>query len=139
MGKIDSVMASKISERKIPLIIQVILIYILFSKSITKELIPQLHFFLIGGMFSALLALVFLYLNLKASLHMAGMSSLLIFIVGISIFDQTNKLGFIAIVLVLNGCVASSRLSMNAHTNKELFLGFVVGFFPQIIIWKFWS
>jgi hypothetical protein len=138
MGKIDSVMASQISERKIPLLIQSILLYVLFSKSITQQLIPQLHYFFVGGMIAAILSFLLLFLKIKTSLHMVGLSSITAFVIGISIYNQTNFLILIAMFILLNGLVASSRLIMNAHTNKELLVGFVVGFLSQIVTWQFW-
>lgn len=138
MGKIDSVMASQISERKIPLISQAFLLYILFSKSITVELLPQLHFFLVGGMISSGIAFILLFLKIKASLHVLGTSALLAFAIGLSILNQTNNLVIISVLFIINGFVAASRIEMKAHTIKELIIGFVIGLLPQILVWKFW-
>lgn len=139
MGKIDSVMVSQIKERKIPLIGQAILLFVLFSKSISFQTLPQLHFFFIGGMISAIIAFVLLFFKIKTSLHLLGTSSLLVFEIGLSSYNQSNNLLLIASLLLLNGIVASSRLEMKAHTNSELIIGFLVGLFPQIFVWKFWS
>jgi hypothetical protein len=138
MNKIDSVMASQISERKIPLVGQAILLYVLFTKSITAALMMQLHFFFIGGMISAIIAFILLYLKIKSSLHLLGTSSLLAFVIGLSCYNQTNNIVIICILLLINGIVATSRLEMKAHTNKELIIGFFVGLLPQILVWKFW-
>lgn len=138
MGKIDSVMASQIQERKIPLFVQAILLYILFSKSISLQSLPQLHFYLIGGMKSAIVAFILLFFGIKTSLHLVATSSLLAFAIGLSVYNQSNNLLLIASLLVLNGIVATSRLEMKAHTYKELIIGFFVGLLPQIVVWKFW-
>jgi hypothetical protein len=138
MNKIDSVMASQISERKIPLFGQAILLYVLFTKSITATLMMQLHFFFIGGMISAIIAFVLLFFKIKSSLHLLGTSSLLAFAIGLSIYNQSNNLLLITSIILLNGLVATSRLEMKAHTNKELVIGFFVGLLPQIVVLKFW-
>jgi hypothetical protein len=138
MGKIDSVMASQIPERKIPLIGQAILLYVLFTKSITHGLMMQLHFFFIGGMISAIIAFLFLFFKIKSSLHMLGTSSLLAFAIGLSSYNQSNNLLLISSIILLNGLVATSRLEMKAHTYKELIIGFFIGLLPQIMVWKFW-
>jgi hypothetical protein len=138
IGKIDSVMASQIQERKIPLFGQAILLYVLFSNSITLKTLPQLHFFLIGGMISAIIAFFLLFFRIKTSLHLLGTSSLLAFAIGLSSYNQSNNLLLIATLLLLNGIVATSRLEMKAHTYKELIIGFFVGLLPQILVWKFW-
>jgi hypothetical protein len=36
------------------------------------------------------------------------------------------------------GVVASSRLEMQAHTTKELVVGFLLGSIPQLLFFYFW-
>ena len=138
LGKVDSVMISDLSQRKIPLLIQVLLITILIQKSITIDRIPELFFFFFGGLISALLALVFLFAKIKASIHMIGISALTAFVIGLSIHSQINMLNTIFILIIMNGIVAASRLEMKAHTDKELSIGFITGLLSQLILWYFW-
>lgn len=138
MGKVDSVMVSELSQRKIPLIIQAVLIGILIQKSITIDAIPELFFFFLGGLISTLLALVFLFAKIKASIHMIGISTLTSFVIGLSIHFQIKTLVFIAFLILMNGVIAASRLEMKAHTYKELAIGFSIGLLSQILFWCFW-
>ena len=137
-GKIDSVMVAEISQRKIPLIIQCFLIILLIRKSVTIEQYPELHFFFLGGLLSTVSALVMLFLKIKTSLHMVGISALTIFIIGLSIHFQINSIPIIAFTVLMNGFVASSRLEMKAHTIKELSVGFFFGVIPQLILMNLW-
>jgi hypothetical protein len=137
-GNVDSVMVSKVSQRKIPLLLHCFLIILLVRKSITIDRYPELHFFLLGGLLSSLLALILLFGNIKASLHMIGMSSLTVFIIGLSMHLQIQSTFIIAMLILLNGIVASSRLEMNAHTNKELIIGFILGAIPQLLLLVLW-
>lgn len=138
LGKVDSVMLSNVSQRRIPLAIQALLIGILVGKSITAEVIPELHYFFLGGMCSALLALALSFVPIKASLHTMGISALTVFVIGLSMHHQTNALYYIALLILANGIVAASRLEMNAHTGRELAFGFVLGIVPQAMLWYFW-
>lgn len=137
-GNIDSIMVSKISQRKIPLILHCFLIILLVRKSITIDSYPELHFFLLGGLMSSLLALILLFLQIKASLHMIAFSSLTVFIIGLSLHLHIQNIFTIALLLLLNGVVATSRLEMKAHTIKELLLGFVLGIIPQLLLLVLW-
>lgn len=137
-GNIDSVMAAKASQRKIPLLLHCFLIILLVRKSITIDPYPELHFFLLGGLMSSLLALILLFVRIKASLHMIAISSLTVFIIGLSLHLHVQNIFTIAILLVLNGVVATSRLEMKAHTIKELLLGFVLGIIPQFLLLALW-
>lgn len=138
LGKVDSVMLSKLSQRKIPLVIQAVLIGVLIGKSITVDVIPELYYFFLGGLASTVLALLLLFIRTKASLHMLGISGLTIFAIGLSLHNQVNAIYMIAFLLMMNGIVAASRLEMQAHTEKELVFGGLIGVVPQLVLWHFW-
>lgn len=131
-------MVSELSQRKLPLIMQIILIFILIKKGITNERIPELFFYFLGGLFSTIIALIFLFFKIKASIHMLGISSLLFFVVGLSVHNQSNMIYSISFFILITGFIASSRLVMKAHTNTELVLGFMAGIIPQMVLWHFW-
>lgn len=138
MGKINSVMASQIDERKIPLVIQAILLFILAKDSIRVDVLEELHYFFVGGLISTIISFVLLFVKMKSSLHLVGISSLTAFVIGLSISNQSNYLILISIMILLNGIIATSRLEMKAHTLKEVIFGFCIGFFSQMVVWKFW-
>ncbi len=131
-------MLAELSQRKIPLFLQCILFYILISKSITIDAIPEMFFFFGGAMISSFLALVLIFFRIKASLHMLGMSALTAFVIGLSFHNETNVLLIIVGLVALNGLVASSRLEMKAHTASELAIGFFCGIVPQIALYYCW-
>jgi len=138
LGKVDSFMVSDLSQRKVPLVIQVILMVILLRQSITIDRIPELFFFFAGGIASALLTLILLFAKIKASLHMMGISALTVFTMALSIYNQVNLINVIAILLLANGLVAASRLEMKAHTGTELVIGFLFGVLPQLLLLYCW-
>ena len=137
-GQVDSIMISEISQRKIPLVIQCFLSILLVRKSVTLDHFPEFHFFFLGGLLSTVMALVLLFVNIKASLHMIAMSALALFVIGLSIHTQTRNINIIAFLVLMNGFVASSRLEMKAHTPKELVIGFLLGIIPQLLLLRFW-
>lgn len=138
LGKIDSVMLSDLSQRKIPLFIQCLLLYILISKSITIDAIPELFFFFGGALVSSFLALALAFARVKASLHMMGISALTAFVIGLSFHNEANALLVITGLVFANGIVASSRLHMKAHSGSELAIGFCCGLVPQVVLWYGW-
>jgi len=137
-GKVDSIMISEVSQRKIPLIMLCFLTILLVRKSITLDHFPEFHFFFLGGLISTVLALVLLFFRTKASLHMVAISALTVFVIGLSIHNQTRNINLIAFLVLMNGFVASSRLEMKAHTIKELVIGFLSGIIPQLILMLVW-
>ncbi|MFV7234044.1 hypothetical protein [Flavobacterium sp. ZB4R12] len=137
-GKIDSIMVTEVSQRKIPLIIHCFLLILLVRKSITLDRYPELHFFFLGALMSTLQALVLSFFKTKASLHMMGISSLTVFVMGLSIHYQIQNSFMITLLILMNGFVASSRLEMKAHTPSELILGFLLGSVPQLLLLYLW-
>lgn len=137
-GQVNSVMVSEIAQRKIPLLILCFLTILLVRKSITLDHFPELHFFFLAGLLSTVISLVLLFFNTKASLHMVAISTLTIFVIGLSVHNQTRNIITIAFLVLMNGFVASSRLEMKAHTPKELVIGFLLGVIPQLLLLRFW-
>lgn len=137
-GKVDSIMLSDITQRKIPLLLQIMLMSILIVKSITIDRYFELFFFFAGGLFSTIIAFMLLFANVKASIHMIGISALTVFIIGLSIHSEINIINTVVFFVMINGFVASSRLQMKAHTLKELGIGFVCGMLPQLMLLYFW-
>ena len=138
LGQLDSIMISEISQRKIPLVLLCFLTFLLVRKSITLDRFPELHFFFGGGLLSTVLALGMLFFRTKASLHLLAISALTLFVIGLSIHNQSRNINWIAFLVFIIGVVASSRLEMQAHTTKELVIGFLLGSIPQLIFFYFW-
>ncbi len=138
LGKVDSIMLADKAQRKFPLLIHAILLFILIKKSITIDGFFELYFFFLGSLISTVLALVMVFAGYKASLHMIGMTALSVFTIGLSLHFQVRLLFLILPLLLCCGLVASSRLQMKAHNNFELFLGSCIGILPQIGVMYFW-
>jgi len=114
-------------ERKIPvlsfLIISLILSYVIYNLPNYKIL--SLMFF---GCFLALSIIYFLlYFNIKASLHITGMSGFMAFIILLSHYFQINLIGLIALLFFLTGLLATARIILDAHKPTELVMGFLIG------------
>ncbi|WP_395063049.1 hypothetical protein [Flavobacterium sp.] len=137
-GKVDTIMLSDASQRKIPLLMQIALTIILISKSVTIERFPELYFFFLGGICSTIIAFALIYAKIKASIHMIALSALSFFVIGMSVHHELNIIYSIATLFLATGIVASSRLFMKAHTMEELIIGYVSGMLPQMVLWVFW-
>ena len=137
-GKVDTIMLSDASQRKIPLLMQIALTIILISKSVTIDRFPELYFFFLGGICSTVIAFALIYAKIKASIHMIALSALSFFVIGMSVHHELNIIYSIATLFLATGIVASSRLFMKAHSMEELIIGYVAGMLPQMVLWVFW-
>lgn len=138
LGKANSMMLSDVSQRKIPLAAQAILIALLIMQSIRVDVVPELFFFFAGGFISTMIAFILALANTKASLHQMGISTITFFVIGLSLHNHKNAIAIISVLFLLNGLIATSRLYMNAHSGKELGIGFLAGMLPQMVLWYFW-
>lgn len=137
-GHVKSVMLPEIAQRRIPLILQCFLYILLVKRSIVITRYPELHFFFLGALFSTILALVCSLFKIKASLHMTAITGITIFAIGLNIHLQMHNPYWGALLILLSGIVASSRLEMDAHTPKEILIGLLIGVLPQVLFLYLW-
>ncbi|OYU84785.1 MAG: hypothetical protein CFE24_04810 [Flavobacterium sp. BFFFF2] len=137
-GQAANLMLPDVSQRKLPLLLQALLLSLVIERSVTAELFPSLYFFFLAALFSVLVATIAAFFKLKPSLHVLGVAGLLTYLIGLGIHNQLNVSSLVALLLFIIGGVASSRLQMKAHTPKELIMGFVIGFTPGLFFYYFW-
>jgi len=135
---VESIHLKNVAERKLPLMIQCVLLLLIVRIVYDPYESPELYYFFVGVLFTALTALILVFLKFKVSLHQMAIAGVTIFLIGLSAHFQINMLLWIAFCFFCNGWVASSRLFTNSHTYPELVAGFVIGALPQLILFNFW-
>ena len=138
LGVVSSFTEASISERKMPIAVQAILLFVLIKFSVSRDTVAELYFFFLGGFLSSVIVLASVILKFKASLHMIGISALTCFIFGLSMYYQMPFVNLVAFSIVCVGLVASSRLYMKAHTYPELIAGMIIGAGPQLFLYQYW-
>ena len=138
LGVVSSFTEASISERKMPIAVQAILLFILIKFSVSRDTVAELYFFFLGGFLSSVIVLASVILKFKASLHMIGISALTCFIFGLCMYYQLPFINLVAFCFVSIGLVASSRLYMKAHTYPELIAGIIIGAGPQLFLYQYW-
>jgi hypothetical protein len=138
VGIVKSFTEATIKERRLPIAIQALLLFILLKFSVSLDYIPELYFYFLGGLISALLALVATLIKHKASLHMIGISALTTFIYFLCVHFELAFVNTLALSIVCMGLVGSSRLYMKSHTPLELVTGSIIGIVPQLLLWYIW-
>ncbi len=135
---IESFHLSSINERKFPILFFTILALLLGRLLLQTKAIDLLAFSFFGCSVALIIVYLLFFRNIKTSLHTLGISGLIGFI---SVLSYTYKQNFILIIILLVllfGIIATARLKLNAHTVKEVFMGFGVGFFSQLITYAFY-
>ena len=138
LGVINSIFLPTLKERKYPLYINAIILFMILYKVIPNNYVPELFYFFLGLLMAIGATLILLFLRIKTSIHLLGMGSILMFMIGLSIHFEINITLAISVFTLLTGLVATSRLYLNAHNRIELVIGFFIGVLSQLLILKYW-
>ncbi len=138
LGLVSSLLMPTLQERKYPLYIGIALFLMIIYKVIPHNFTSELHFYFIGLVLATFTSLILLLLKFKSSIHMAGMGSLFMFLVCLSIHFEINIILALSVFILATGMVASSRLYLRAHQKAEIIIGFCTGSISQLILIQFW-
>lgn len=138
LGKVKSINLNTTKERIYPLLLNCIVVLLVLKRIITPAQSLELYFFFVGILISSLSCLVLAIFKFKASIHMIAVSGVFMFFVALSIHFSININGTLALMAIIIGAVATSRLHLNAHTCKELLMGLFIGIIPQLILVSYW-
>lgn len=138
IGVVSSVFLTKPEERRYPLMINLILLFMILLKVIPDNYTIELYFFFLGLIAATSTCLFLLLIRFKTSLHMMGMGSILMFLIALSFHFERNIVIAISFMMFASGMVATARLYLKAHSRAELLIGFLVGMISQLLTIKFW-
>jgi hypothetical protein len=131
-NSIESYHLESINERKFPIVFFFILNFLLGLRLLEFKMISLLAISFIATAIALLFIFLLFYSKIKTSLHTLAIGGLAGFLMAVSYHYQIRILILIASVVLLFGIVAVSRLKLKAHTQTEVFLGFIIGVLTQI-------
>lgn len=138
IGLINSIDLPTVVERKYPLYIHLILLFMIVYKVIPNNYVVELYFYFVGLIIATLAVLILLFFKVKSSLHLLGMGCLFMFLINISIHFEINITIALSIIILATGLVATSRLYLKAHSKVEILIGFLIGLISQLLTVKYW-
>lgn len=138
LNKVETIHLDNVYERRIPLLINCFIIILILIRVLPITEIPELYFFFIGILISNITCFVLAVVKFKASIHMIASSGFFMFAVALAIHFKININGTIALMCIILGAIATSRLHMKAHNSLELIVGFFVGLLPQLVLLNYW-
>lgn len=136
LGIIRDFQVTTIRERRMPVLLMMLLFYLLGNQLAGITFLRDLGLMFYGTSVSLLFVYLFFAFRLKTSLHLLSMGSAIGFFLVITNTYSLSLMPIIMVFILLSGLLASSRLYLNAHDSKEVFIGFSLGFICQILI--FW-
>jgi len=98
----------------------------------TNVSIPALFGNLVLGAAASVAVAFLINLKWKVSIHLLGMGGIVGTIIGLVIRYQIDATQLIIALVLISGIVGYARLQLNAHTPKQVYVGFVLGMFILI-------
>tara|TARA_R110002049_G_scaffold279949_2_gene459133 strand:- start:26232 stop:26837 length:606 start_codon:yes stop_codon:yes gene_type:complete len=138
LGWVKSIHLETTKERILPLMLNCIVIFLVIQRILSSNQVIELYFFFLGILISTLSCLILAVFKFKASIHMIAVSGLLMFFIALSIHFSININETLALMVILIGAIATSRLHLNAHSYIELIMGLFIGFMPQLLLVSYW-
>lgn len=89
--------------------------------------VPDLFLNLILGAALSVATAFVINLKWKISIHMLGMGGIVGTIIGLILRYQIDAVPLVMALVVLSGLVGYARLRLNAHTQLQVYAGFVLG------------
>jgi hypothetical protein len=127
----SSIEMSEKRERIAPLLTTSILYYLLFYLMHHMGVPVFIQAFQLASAIAVFVTLLITY-KWKISAHLVGIGGIIGLIMVLSIFYHVNMLFFLIIALLFAGFVAFARLSLNAHTPGQVYLGLAIGLLIMI-------
>jgi hypothetical protein len=133
LHKLNYVTSLKIEnrqERTFPLIMTSLCYFGLFYMIYDFNIWPAIKLFILGaGLCIFFAAIINLWWQISA--HMIGIGGLIGALLAICFYMQMPVLMAICVCLIIAGGVGFARLQLNAHTPRQVYVGFIFGCFMQ--------
>lgn len=132
LGFISSIYMNTQKDRIIPYIMAGIFFFWGFTIFRQQNFYPSiLPSFLLGVFLSSSMALI-ANIYLKVSMHAIGMAGWLALFL-IMLFSNSMLMTWpLLLVVLLTGLVLTARMMLNTHTQKEIYLGLLIGIIAQL-------
>jgi len=135
-GMIRSLEMESIAERRIPFISTEVFYLICFY--LLRQLpVPRLLSLMVLGATITIFIAWLLSFRWKVSIHMIGIGGLIGMLFGLSQILNADLLTIIITSTIFSGLLGTSRLILGAHTPKQVYIGFLIGFLTEwlVIMW----
>jgi hypothetical protein len=129
--------ADSIKERKLPVAMMIILFYLLANTIATITDIKEISLLFYATSLALSLIYICFAFRLKTSLHLLSLGISTSFFIVLSIIYSNNFAIVIIVHILLAGLVANARIYLEAHTPKEVYLGFFLGFIAPLGVYYF--
>ena len=128
-----------IEERKFPILFFIMLSFLIGRAMVGTQIADLLAFSFFGVAFALSFTYLLFNIKVKTSLHTLGIGGIIGFVMVMSYEYQLNFNSLLAGLFIIAGLIGVSRLALNAHRPKEIYIGFVLGLVSQVISFQIYQ
>lgn len=128
-----------VRERRLPLLFFLLVSFLATKLLSSYRILPDLTIMFIGITFISLIAYLFISFQFKISLHAISIGGVIGVILALSKLYNMNLILLISTLFIIAGIILTSRLKLKAHSNLEVYLGFLTGIILQYGIFYYYS
>ena len=128
-----------IDERKFPVLFFIMLSFLIGRAMTSIQIADLLAFSFFGVAFALSFTYLLFNIKVKTSLHTLGIGGVIGFVMVMSYEYQLNFNSIIAGLFIIAGLIGVSRLALNAHRPKEIYIGFLLGLVSQFISFQIYQ
>lgn len=123
-----------IKERKLPVVLMMVLFYLLGNAMNNAPNLRDLGLLFYATAIGLLFIYILFFFKIKASIHLLSLGIPAGFFLVLSANYSQSYLLVIMVVFILSGLLASARLHLKVHTNREIYIGFFLGVITPIAL-----
>lgn len=134
MKKLDFVESIKLEndkDRIIPLIATMIFYFWIYNV-MNNTNAPFLLKVLLLGSFWAVIVIFMINIFFKISMHTTAAGGAIGMIVGLMLYSPVNMMLPLFITIIVAGIIGTARLILSAHSQSQVWLGYIAGFLVQL-------
>lgn len=124
-----------IEERKFPTILFISISFFLGHWLYKSTVVDILSLFYFGYGLVLTISYVLFFFKFKLSLHTAAIGGLIGFLIYFSFYYKMNLIILLSIFFTISGLIAYSRLRLQAHSSREIFIGYLLGILSQLVVY----
>ena len=136
LGKIKSLEMVSRQERVLPLFIVAIFFYMTYYLLRQGDHFVIYNIFMLGATLLVIISLLINYIT-KISIHMVALGGLFGTFVGFDLAFRLDLRTLISVIVIVAGITGFSRLQLKAHTNGQIYVGFLLGTFFMFSLFLF--
>lgn len=137
MGRINSLEMETTNERIIPYLSTALYYFALYYLFYNAKFPGVFKILVLGAAISIFLTFLINF-KWKISAHTIGIGGITGAALGISYRMAIDMQLIVMLLILLSGIVAYARLNLNTHTPSQVYMGFFMGFFVELLLMIFY-